>query len=84
MKKNYDFLNNLSKDNIIQFFIQTDQKIDVLLKQLENKDAECNKKIDDIKNRNEKQKYREWKQHIDTHFLDRYLKEWLNEHNVKF
>ena len=36
-------------------------------------------KIKDMEARHDKQKYREWKQHIDTNYLERYLTEFLTE-----
>ena len=50
-----------------------------LRKQLNDTQKECFEKIQDMEERHEKQMYRAWKQHVDTHYLERFLKEYLSE-----
>jgi len=93
-KDNYDFLKGFKKDELIAFCIAKDKQINKLGKALNKAhqdlqiaEKKCEEKIADMEARHEKQKYREWKQHVDTRYLDRYLREWLNEHlhlNMEF
>ena len=86
MQNKYDYLKSFKKEDLINFYIQKDNQLTNALELLEKSKEEqkniikkCDEKIKDMEARHEKQKYREWKQHIDTRYLDRYLTEFLTE-----
>ena len=84
---NYDYLKSFKKDELISFYIQKDKQFQKVKKELDKQKQIVEEKIKDMEERHEKQKYREWKQHIDTRYLDRYIREWLSEHlkaNMQF
>ena len=86
MQNKYDYLKSFKKEDLINFYIQKDNQLTNALELLEKSKEEqkniikkCDEKIKDMEARHEKQKYREWKQHIDTRYLDRYITEFLTE-----
>ena len=86
MQNKYDHLKSFKKEDLINFYIQKDNQLTDALELLKKSKEEqkniikkCDEKIKDMEARHEKQKYREWKQHIDTRYLDRYLTEFLTE-----
>ena len=86
MQNKYDHLKSFKKEDLINFYIQKDNQLTDALGLLKKSKEEqkniikkCDEKIKDMEARHEKQKYREWKQHIDTRYLDRYLTEFLTE-----
>jgi len=83
----YEYLKSFKKDELINFLIEKDKRIQNLTndyvlatKKVNEIKKNCEDKIKDMEERHDKQKYREWKQHVDTRYLDRYLNEWLSEH----
>lgn len=83
----YEYLKSFKKDELIRFLIEKDRRINDLTnncnkayQEVKDIQKKCNDKIKDMEERHDKQKYRKWKQHIDTRYLDRYLNEWLSEH----
>ena len=87
--KNYDYLKSFKKEDLIQFYIDKEKQLNEWVdkynkakKEVEDTERKCQEKLKDMESRHEKQKYREWKQHIDIRYLDRYLTEFLVE-NLK-
>ena len=84
--KHYEYLKSFKKEDLIQFYIDKEKQLNEWVdkynkakKEVEDTERKCQEKIKDMEVRHEKQKYREWKQHIDTRYLDRYLTEFLTE-----
>ena len=75
-----DIYKNLDKDNLIILLNESKKREQKLKKQLDKLETKCESKIKDIESRCDKQKYREWKQHINTGYMDRFLREWMWEH----
>lgn len=70
---------DLDKDNLIILLNESRKHEKKLNEQLNKLSDKCESKIKDMEIRCDKQKYREWKQHINTGYLDRFLREWINE-----
>lgn len=83
MDSKYDYLKHFKKEHLMQLYAELDKKYksetEQLRKQLNDTQKECFEKIQDMEERHEKQMYRAWKQHVDTHYLERFLKEYLSE-----
>ena len=86
MEQNYDYLKGFKKEELIKFYIDKEKqlnewvdKYNKALKEIKDIEKKCQEKIKDMEARHDKQKYREWKQHIDTNYLERYLTEFLTE-----
>jgi len=75
-----DIYKDLDKDNLIILLNESNKREQRLKKQLDKLEKKCESKIKDIESRCDKQKYREWKQHINTGYMDRFLREWMWEH----
>lgn len=86
MEQNYDYLKGFKKEELIKFYRDKEkqlneyvEKYNKALKEIKDIEKKCQEKIKDMEARHDKQKYREWKQHIDTNYLERYLTEFLTE-----
>ena len=86
MEKNYDYLKGFKKEELIKFYIDKEkqlnecvEKYNKALKEIKDIEKKCQEKIKDMEARHDKQKYRKWKQHIDTNYLKRYITEFLTE-----
>ena len=84
--KHYEYLKGFKKDELINLYVQKEKQVNdwvdkynKLMEEMHDVEKKCQEKIKDMEARHDKQKYREWKQHIDTRYLDRYLTDFLTE-----
>lgn len=84
--KHYDYLKGFKKDELINLYVQKEKQVNdwidrynKLREEIHDVEKKCQEKIKDMEIRHDKQKYREWKQHVDTRYLERYLTEFLTE-----
>lgn len=84
--KHYEYLKSFKKEDLIKFYIDKEKQLNDWInryhkvkEEISDVEKNCQEKIKDMEARHEKQKYREWKQHIDTRYLDRYITEFLTE-----
>ena len=84
--KHYEYLKSFKKEDLIKFYIDKEKQLNDWIEkyhkvkeEISDVEKKCQEKIKDMEARHDKQKYREWKQHIDTRYLDRYITEFLTE-----
>ena len=84
--KHYEYLKSFKKEDLIKFYIDKEKQLNDWIdryhkvkEEISDVEKKCQEKIKDMEARHEKQKYGEWKQHIDTRYLDRYITEFLTE-----
>lgn len=78
MVNRYEFLNSLNKDGLISLCVENEKEIQRLQSKLDNIEQEHNKKIKESEDNHKKELYKQWKRHIDTRWLDKYLTEFIS------
>ena len=80
-------LQHLNKHQLIDTIINLNEQLSDKSQELSNKEFEIKfisnayKEVKkELEEKNDERLYNEWKKHTNVDFLNRYLKEWVNEH----